>query len=192
MKKFFKSSKNIILCTCAALAVPAALIICLNVFRSPSIGFYGIDKSTQDAVKTVIEDWSRRTGTQFKYKALDNSLALSEAVSGRNRPDLLFTVNGGAVKAASAKVPSKAALSTDVTAEMTSTIRTTVIQDNSTGTVKALPLLSSHFEIDIDSQAFKRSKLKAAASWKDIEDFARYEKRLGNTPFIFAGKNLTT
>ncbi len=189
MKKFFNSRKNIITAAAAFALVLALTVSALICLKKPVIAFYGLDDSTVTAIKSAVDEWNKTSRVKYAWKKLDAAKTISENLAAGRRPELLITVSGAPVKNAVKKAAKNTGLSAQTLSDLTTTIRSTALTDENTKAVQALPLLSSHFEIDIDTQAFKRSKTGALNSWKDFEAFLKYEKKFTDSPLVFGGKN---
>ncbi len=208
-----------IICGAFILIAATTIFLFLTKVRKtvPAISFYGLPKVQVDAIKTQLEEISKKENISFEYLELDQAKPLEQQISFVNKPSLLFVDGGENLRQALDKADSKSGkigFVSSITNEMTSSIRQKAhfatnankkndevpkndgAQNSDSDSefapetlVTALPILSSHFEIDIDFSAFKSSGLSAIATWEDLETFARIEKRTKDFPIIFAGKD---
>jgi len=191
VKKFLSDKKTVCISACTLFALILFVVI-FNLLKPPVIAFYGIEESTKNSIIKTIDDWNNSINLKYKYKTLDSSKTLeSQAYSVKNCT-ILFTVSGAAVKKASSLAHKKSYISKSPFSEMTSSIRSSAITNEENTRVIAMPLLSDHFEIDIDLGAFNRSKLRSIATWNDIEKFLSVESKITKNPLIFAGKDAPT
>lgn len=188
---FRKYKRTVIFAGIAMVCAVTCAFFVGKIVSKPVIGFYGIDTSTQKAICSVVENWNKDTknGFRFKFKTLDSSKTLESQLFVGKKPHLLFTTNGSAVKIATDSASKKAALASAPLGKMTSSVQAAAISGKNPGTVAALPLLCGHFEISINSTAFRNSGMKAIASWADIEQFLKIQKKNIANPLIFAGKD---
>lgn len=175
-----------------ALFIILAIVLTAVILRPSSIAFYGLDERTELSIKSAIDNWNKTENIKFKYKILDQEKPLGTQISVANRPDLLITTNGAAVGIAARNASEKAAMNSAVLSEMTSSMRSAAVLSENGAKVRAAPFLSGHFEIDIDMNAFRASRMKAIATWKDIDQFLMIEKKNFDYPLIFAGKDAET
>lgn len=169
-----------------------AIVLTAKSLKKPEIAFYGVDERTELSIKSVIDGWNKRENIKFKYKTLDSEKSLDTQISIASRPDILITTNGAAVIVAAENASAKAAIDSTPLSEMTTSMRGVAILSQDKTKTAAAPLLSSHFEIDIDLDAFRASRMKAIATWKDIDQFLKIEKKNFDYPLIFAGKDSST
>ena len=192
-KKFANLKKYKVTLIFAGIAMVCASIctVCVvKILSKPVIGFYGIDPATQNAICTVIENWSgEKNGSKFKFKTLDSAKTLESQLFLGTKPELLFTTSGSSVKIAAHSASKNAALTSELLAKMASSFRGAAISGKKNGTVAALPLVCGHFEISVNTTAFRNSGMKAIATWDDIEKFLKIQKKSLSNPLIFAGKD---
>ena len=173
MKKMQKT--GIALGIALMIALVAAGIF-FYVTKRPVIAFYRLQDREIDALKNVI-------GDEFDYRTYNNDTSLYSQT--KKRPDLIFTTTGSPLKSAT-QTAKKVPIS--LLSDMTSSVRDSVPQEEDT--VSAVPVLSSHLEIDINMTMLRRTSIKTISTWKDIEAFAiEAQKQFPEAHILFAGKN---
>lgn len=163
--------------------VSGGLLASMNAARKPRIVLYGIPEREAEALRTVIGD--RATCTNF---AADTSLYYQ--LRHTRKPDMLITIAGEKLNAALAEKPTSAAYDSALLAGVTSAIRTGVHEEGQRA--PSLPLLSSHFEIDIHTEILHDTGITTIATWEDIERFAAAARAQRRAYIAFAGKDAAT
>ncbi|MDE6349501.1 MAG: hypothetical protein K2K67_00670, partial [Treponemataceae bacterium] len=144
-------------------AVAGGLLALRNAARKPRVVLYGIPEREAAALRTVIGD--RAECTDF---AADTSLYYQ--LRHARKPDMLITVAGEKLNAALAEKPASAAYDSALLTGVTSAIRAGVHEEGLRA--PSLPLLSSHFEIDIHTEILHDTGITKIGPWDDIERFA--------------------
>ncbi|MDE6704769.1 MAG: hypothetical protein K2J81_02570 [Treponemataceae bacterium] len=163
--------------------VAGGLLALRNAARKPRVVLYGIPKREAEALRTVIGD--QAACTDF---AADTSLYYQ--LRHAHKPDMLITVAGEKLNAALAEKPASATYDSALLTGVTSAIRTGVHEEGQR--VSSLPLLSSHFEIDIHTEILHDTGITAIATWDDIERFATAARARRRAYIAFAGKDAAT
>lgn len=164
-------------------AVAGGLLALRNAARKPRVVLYGIPEREAAALRTVIGN--RAECTDF---AADTSLYYQ--LRHARKPDMLITIAGEKLNAALAEKPTSAAYDSALLAGVTSAIRTGVHEEGRLA--PSLPLLSSHFEIDIHTEILHDTGITTIATWEDIERFAAAARAQRRAYIAFAGKDATT
>lgn len=151
--------------------------------RLPRITFYGIPAQEATALQAAIGD-----GATYATFGTDTSLYYQ--LRHQKKPDILITTSGEKLTNALEQASKAAAYNADVLNGMTSSVRSSAkLQDEK---VRALPLLSSHFEIDINTDMLRQTNTQTIATWEEIERFASVAKEQLGTTIAFAGKDGAT
>lgn len=158
--------------------------IALVAQRRPTVGFYNVPASVFDSIQHTM-------GKHAAYKAYSTSQPLSAVLAQGAKPDLLVVPSGQALSDATAAASAKVVLQSELLKATTSSIRSMVQEDRDRQAV-ALPLLSSHFEIAVNTQLLKKTSVKSLSTWSDIERFAQEAAEKYNAKLLFAGKDSNT
>ena len=188
LMKNLKSKKVIINASAAvvALILAVVLVTCAS-GRKSTIAFYGLGDAQIKGIESVIDSIAEQKHLHFEYIVYDSEKKLESQIPLSGKPRLLFTTSGYAVNTAVKDVPKKAGVSPELTSGMTSSLRGAVKYNSDQTKITALPILSSHNEVDIETAAFRNSGMAAINTWKDVEDFIRIQKRKVEYPVMFAG-----
>ena len=156
----------------------------VSLTKAPVIAFYGLPEREVAAIQTVI-------GDNVTYLSFGTDTSLYYQVRNGKKPDVIITPSGVKLQAAKAHVAKNVSLPESLFDGMTSSIRNT-IQKTDAGKIVTAPLLSSHFEIDIQMDLFRQSDVKTIATWQDIEAFVKTTNHTKNARMAFAGKDPDT
>ena len=185
------SPKNKKILIAASSAVLLLLIVGAVILFKPSknftIAFYKIEEKQRQGITEVINKAASAQNLQVFYVEYNAEKSLKEQIPLTKKPNIIITGSGFPVKTAVDKASGKAALPIDLTPGMTSSMRAGVQVND--GKITALPILSSHFEVDVDLAEFQNSNTKYINTWNDVEKFMREQKRKKESPMIFAGGN---
>jgi len=182
-----KKNKRIIfgaLLAVALLALAAGLVLFIP-SKNFTVAFYKVGDRQRQGITQVIEKIAAEKGISVVFNQYDSEKSLNSQLYLSKKPNLIFTPSGFAVQDAIENSSKKAALSADFTQGFTSSIRSAVLTKDEK--ITAIPVLSSHFESDIETQEFRNSSVKQINTWTDVEKFMREQKRKKESPMIFAG-----
>ncbi len=182
---------------------PAVMVLFILLFAfiknikgsKTTIAFYNLNEREANGLQ---EEIIRLSGEKaFSFARLEGEDGFKEKHADREFKKKLQEVNASLVFVKSDFLAQSAASFAKKKSEikeselnidgMTTSIRAAV-KKNARG-VTAVPLLTDNLEIDIDFSAFRNSGMKAISTWKDIEDFAIFQKRYVDYPIVFAGKD---
>src|SRR5574344_374190 len=174
----------------AAAIVIVMLILCIvtcSAVKKPVIAFYGLDKSQVDGFEQVLVSSAKNAkSNSFRFVVLDGSKPLGKQAKSA---DLLFIMNGRAASSAAAKLEKKhTGLAPSALDSATSSIRGLAVKAKD-GKLISVPVLSDHFEIDIDTELLHESGIKTVATCKDIEKYARAVQKKVKYPISFPGSD---
>ncbi|MBR1536512.1 MAG: hypothetical protein IJ630_06210 [Treponema sp.] len=182
-----KKNKHIIfgaLLAVALLALAAGLVLFIP-SKNFTVAFYKVGDRQRQGITQVIEKIAAEKGISVVFNQYDSEKSLNSQLYLSKKPNLIFTPSGFAVQDAIENSSKKAALSADFTQGFTSSIRSALLTKDEK--ITAIPVLSSHFESDIETQEFRNSSVKQINTWTDVEKFMREQKRKKESPMIFAG-----
>ena len=165
----------------------AGTIILFKPSKNFTIAFYKIEEKQRQGITEILNKAAAAQELQPVYIEYNADKSLKEQISLTKKPNIIITGSGYPVETAVDKASGKAALSGDLTSGMTSSMRAGIKLND--GKIAALPILSSHFEVDIDLAEFQNSNTKYINTWNDVEKFMREQKRKKESPMIFAGGN---
>ena len=168
------------------LAVAAALYIFIP-SKNFIIAFYGISDKQQQGITSVIENIAQEKNLTINFVQYDSEKSLASQIPISRKPNILFTTSGEPARTAIEKSQKKAGVSAEIISGMTSSMRGTVTNSSIKGKVISLPILSSHFEVDIATQNFRASTIESINTWNDVEKFIANQKTIIEAPVIFAG-----
>ena len=180
-------NKKVLIVVAIALAV--VLIVGGVLIFAPSqnftVAFYRIDGKQRQGITDVINKIAEEHKFSVVFNQYDSEKSLDSQLLLSKKPNLILTTGGFAVSSAVGSASKKAALSSDISGGMTSSMRSAIKQKDDK--IFAVPFLSSHFEVDIDTQEFRDSSVKNINTWNDMEKFMLDQKKRKDSPFIFAG-----
>ncbi|MCR5724022.1 MAG: hypothetical protein K6G80_02920 [Treponema sp.] len=180
--KLNKHKKLVIISICAVFSIILlSSILTVSVQKKPSIAFYNIPEQTVSGLQELL-------GDSFSYVTLNSSRPLAWELEKRAKPAMVITPSGKALQDAKKAVSKKVQLGTGILKDATSSIRELSIADKSKE-IKALPVLSSHLEIAVQTQELKKAGKKIINSWYDLEQFAIAANEKSGTKIAFAGKD---
>lgn len=174
----------------SVLAVFSVLAAIIFSGKKNTIAIWGLENPQSLAVKSEIEKISKEQNLALEVQILDGEKSLSSQLLLQPKILAVITTKGYGTETAEHKASKKSALPADFTFEMTSSMRAAAkITENARGEneISVIPLLSDNLEIDISTQAFRTSGMKAISTWSDIENFSRIQKRKIEFPLVFAG-----
>ena len=185
-----KTKKIIVISGLAALLITG---IILTVLLWPSkivnVAFYKINEKEKTCLSTAIEEIAKAKKIQVNFIEYDSKKNLESQIPLAKKPEIIFTISGYALNSALDKAPSSAALPLALSQNMTTSMRGAAALTKNNKKIAGLPLLLSHFEVDVETMEFKESNVKSINSWTDIENFLQWLKdyRKKESPMIFAG-----
>ena len=178
-----KAQKYILIVGIAAVFLAAAgSILAVKKFRRPLVAFYRIPEQNIPFIKSIMEN-------EAIFKEYDNNVSLFSQLREGRKPDILLTSSGQPLKTAESLAPKNTSVPAALFAGITTSIRTATSKAEG-GDFKSLPLLSSHFEIDINVRKLRRTDVKFINTWDDIARFIRESKQKNqDLGLVFAGKD---
>ncbi|MCR4822702.1 MAG: hypothetical protein K5873_07510 [Treponema sp.] len=185
-------NKKFLLAVMAAITI---LLLATGLFLfSPSkkytIAFYKVSDKQRLGISQTIDSIAKKEKFSVNYLEYNSEKSLKDELPLTKKPNLLITTSGYSLETAIDKASSTAPLQIDFPADLTSSLRAAIkTEDNK---ITALPLLSSHFEVDVDLTEFQNSSTKYINNWNDVEKFLREQKRKKEAPMVFAGGNPET
>lgn len=191
-RKLNQRNKKILICTAAGilLLLIAGGIFLLTPSKNFTIAFYRVDEKQRQGITQVINDIAAKNNIQVLYVEYNPEKSIKDEIPLAKKPNIVLTTSGFALETAIDKASKKASLPPELSQGMTSSMRAGIKQAE--GKITALPILSSHFEVDIDLAEFQNSNTKYINTWNDVEKFMREQKRKKESPMIFAGGNADT
>ena len=177
-----KSHSRIILGVCAVILLAGLGIFAAFMLRKPLVAFYRIPEQHIPAIQAAF-------GENVLFKLYDNNVSLYSQVREGRKPDIIITSSGQPLKNAESMAAKNVSLSDSLFSNITTSIRTTVAKPQDEG-FTALPLLSSHFEIDINVRKMRRTTVKNINTWNDIARFIKESKKQNDdVGMVFAGRD---
>ncbi|MBQ8013857.1 MAG: hypothetical protein IJ257_05630 [Treponema sp.] len=188
-KTLSPNAKKIFFCSAVILAllVTAGLIFILSPSKHYTVAFYKIPDQQKQGITSTLEKIASEKKITLKYITYDSEKSLKSQLPIAKKPQLLFTLGGRPLEDALEKVSSKTKIQAELTQGLTSSMKSAIKREEDN--IKALPLLSSHLEVDIDLNEFRNSDIKQINTWKDVERFMNEQKKRKEAPMIFAGGN---
>ena len=188
-KSISPKNKKILIGVASAVVILliAGTIILFKPSKNFTIAFYKIEEKQRQGITEILNKAAAAQELQPVYIEYNADKSLKEQIPLTKKPNIIITGSGYPVETAVDKASGKAALSGDLTSGMTSSMRAGIKLND--GKIAALPILSSHFEVDIDLAEFQNSNTKYINTWNDVEKFMREQKRKKESPMIFAGGN---
>lgn len=188
-KSISTKNKKILIGVASAVVILliAGTIILFKPSKNFTIAFYKIEEKQRQGITEILNKAAAAQELQPVYIEYNADKSLKEQIPLTKKPNIIITGSGYPVETAVDKASGKAALSGDITSGMTSSMRAGIKLND--GKIAALPILSSHFEVDIDLAEFQNSNTKYINTWNDVEKFMREQKRKKESPMIFAGGN---
>ena len=185
-------NKKILIATGAVALVLliAGGIILFKPSKEFKIAFYKIEEKQRSGITEVINKAASANNITVIFEEYNSEKSLKEQIPLTKKPNIIITGSGFSVETAIDKASGKAAIANDLSQGMTSSMRSGIKQKD--GKITALPILSSHFEVDVDLAEFQSSNTKYINTWNDVEKFMREQKRKKESPMIFAGGNPDT
>ncbi len=187
-KYLTKRSKIIVSTVIGILFLVWAGLSVKSYINPPVIAFYGMEKNTTAKLQQVLTDELQSKNIKHKFVEYDSRETLEKQIKNQN-PSIIFTLSGAPVNVAVKHASSKAAVSSELLQEMTSTMRQTAVYNKSSKKVKAVPVLCSNLEFDIHTAAFKSTKINGIKTMDDIVKFNNAKKADYTYPVVFAGKD---
>jgi len=151
--------------------------------KTKTIVFFDLNEKEVESIKAEIHKIT--SAENFEYISIQEDFKKVKSA----KPSLIFVKSGVNLQKAINMANKKASINVNESniSEITSSIRSSIPMIE--GKISAIPLLTSHMEIDIDLVAYRNSGMSKIDSWEDIEAFARIQKRYNDFPIIFAGKD---
>ena len=167
------------------------LLICGIALFAPSkkftVAFYKISDKQRQGITEVLGTIAEEKGITMVFQQYNADKTLESQLLFSKKPNIIITRSGFAVDAAVEKATSKATVPLTFSDGMTSSMRSAIKKNNER--IAALPILSSHLEVDIDTTEFRSSNTKQINTWSDVEKFMREQKRRKDSPMVLAGGN---
>ena len=191
ISKISPKNKKILICVAAAiiLLIGAGAVAIFTPPKAYTVAFYKVEEAQKNGIKTTIEQIAQKQKLEIAFKEYDSEKSLKDQLLLTKKPNLIITTSGYGVEMAAEKASSRASISRDIVQEMTSSMRTAAISAENGEGLSAIPILSSHFEVDIDTADFRNSNTKKINTWNDVEKFMREQKTKKEAPLAFAGGN---
>lgn len=191
LSKINPKNKKILICVAAAiiLLLGAGAAVIFTPPKSYTVAFYKVEENQKNGIKSTIEQIAEKQKLEIVFKEYDSDKSLKDQLLLAKKPNIIITTSGYGVEMAAEKASSKASISRDLIQEMTSSMRNAAISAESGDGLAAIPFLSSHFEVDIDTVDFRNSNTKKINTWNDVEKFMREQKTKKEAPLVFAGGN---
>lgn len=180
-------------------AISSAIIFFIVVFfillsllnKKPVAAFYGIPENTKDGIISVLQTTHiRRNKKSLPYEiiVLDNSLSLKESLKKSKKVDLLF-INKSLNSEYATSIAEKKDYGFDNSflSGMTTSIKK--MAPSYKNKISGVPLLIDHYEIDVNTDSFKKSKIPSITFWQDIELLAKKTKNSNISPILFAAND---
>lgn len=173
---------------CSALVILAVTgVLIFKPSKDFKIAFYKIEEKERQAITEVIRQAASEKHIDVVFVDYNSEKPLKDELPLTKKPNIVITTSGHAVQTAADKASSLASLPLELSAGMTSSMKSAIIKNGDS--ITALPLLSSHFEVDIDSVEIQSAQTQYINTWNDVEKFMREQKRKKEAPMIFAGGN---
>ena len=204
VKKTNRKKKLIIGISVAAILAIAAIIgialIALSINnKKPIAAFYGLTEnqkvSLESQLQTTLE--RRKTGNHLPYEiiTLNPNVPLEQAINESGKtPDLIFTKLGlNAENLAAKSLDMGFGLDKNELDVVSNSIQGLAIEPYAKGkTIAAVPLLTDHYQMDINTEQYQKSSVHRIADLDDLETFLSIAKKMnqqnaGFAPIIFAG-----
>ena len=189
--KFSAKSKKIIICAVAVIILITIGIYITVLVQSKiyTVAFYKIDDRQRQGITELLNKISEEKKFPIEFIQYNSEKSLKEQIPIK-KPNIIFAPSGYAVESAIEKASKDSLIQADFIQGFTSSMRSAIKFEGEK--ISALPILSSHFEVDIDLAEFRNSNTKQINTWNDIEKFMREQKRKKESPMIFAGGNSDT
>lgn len=152
---------------------------------SKTIAVYGLEPYQASALKTELESPSSPLKTKVNVQIYNSEAPFPQHISSFSKPAMIITTAGYGANEAVKLSSRKAFVPSAAVSELTSTMKNSVIRENEL--IKALPILSDHLEMDINTSAFKSSDVKFINTWNDVEAFFSSQKNSEKMTLSFAG-----
>ena len=152
-----------------------------------TVALYNIGERQQKGLEKALTQIAQENSLSIQFIQYDSEKKLSSQIPFAKKPAIIFTSSGFAVESAIGKASKKAALPKELSKGFTSSM-TGAVKQSGEG-ITALPVLSGHFELDIDTQEFKKSKVTKINTWGDVKEFMIGQKTSNNYPMVLAGAN---
>lgn len=187
--KSLSNNKKIILFSSAFILLTlVCVLVVLNLSpKNYTVAFYKIEDQQKQGISEVLSSIAKKQNIEIVFTQYDSNKSLKEQLLLSKKPSLIITTSGFAVSSAVEKSSKRAGIPTDNVQGMTSSMRAAIKFDDSKKRIKALPILSSHFEMAVERSRFQNSSVKQINTWNDVERFMREQKRHQDAPLIFAG-----
>lgn len=174
----------------AALIALVAGVVLLMPSKEFTVAFYRVADHQRQGITETVTALAQEKGISPVFVQYDPDKSLKEQIPLAKKPSLIFTTSGFALETAAERASPAVSLSPELSQGMTSSMRSAITQKD--GRIIALPILSSHFEVDIDEAEYRSSKIEGINIWNDVEKFAREQKQRKESPVLFAGGDSET
>jgi len=151
-----------------------------------TIGFYSSSEVIEKNLEELIKSISSENQIKPTFVKISQDTSLEEQIK-KNKISAIITPAGTTLKNTLEAADKSSAVSFELTEGMFSTMKQATVTENKKAA--ALPLLIDHLEIDIDSQSFMDSGMKAINTWKDIEKFCKIQQKRVDGPIAFTGND---
>lgn len=187
--KTAKVNPRILIAAGEILILIAIGFIVYSFARKPVVAFYGLRENQTEALKTQLTAAPEKGKAQsFRWIELDSTKPLAGQIKNK-RIDIIAAQNGTSLREIASSLSKKRrGFSSDTLTGMTSSLRGSAAASEKKGVI-SLPLLTDHYEIDIDTKMLKETGIKTIATWDDIRKFAKASQKTVKFPVVFAGKD---
>lgn len=154
--------------------------------KKVTIGFYSNSETITKSMEEMIKEISSQNKIKTSFVILSESSSL-EAQIKKNKINAIITPAGMSLKKCIEQTDKDSGIPYELTNNMFSTMREATITNNKKAI--GLPLVIDHLEIDIDTQSFNDSGMKAINTWRDIEKFCKSQQKRIENPIAFTGND---
>lgn len=179
-----KTSQKKLICCCAiiALVLVSGSITAYRMLRKPLIAFYRTPENHAAYLTSLLEK-------DASFTTYDNNVSLFFQMRQGRKPDLILTTSGQPLATAESLTADDISIPPALFDGITTTIQSATTRTENRN-FKSLPLLSSHFEIDINVRKMRRTSVQYINTWNDIARFIRESKEKNNDyGMVFAGND---
>lgn len=182
--------RNILCLTIFAISLA---VICLTGCKNKNepksellIGFYNINDSQIEEIKTVVEEIDSKLNLKTKYVTYKK---LPQFNRKSAKPDIFFANAGFGVKECIEIADKNAGVDKELNNKMFQSMKETCIfSETKKDTIAAVPVFFDNLEINIEKSDFDTSKVQVINNWNDIEKFSGYLlEKYEIEPIVFPG-----
>lgn len=182
-----KTKKILFIALPVIIAALAGACIFFSAPKEFSVAFYRIDERQRQGITDTLNKIANGKNINVLYTTYNSEKSLKEQIPLAKKPSIIFTSGGFPLEEALDRAAKSAAIPMEKAQGLTSSIQSAIVSES--GMIRALPILSSHLEVDIDLAEFNNSNTKYIVTWNDVEKFMREQKRKKESPMVFAGGN---